>query len=895
LVEPEIFWHTQTAAAIADLLKTDLAGGLSSTEAKERFAAVGANRLEDKARASSLAIFAAQFNDFMIWVLIAAALISGFILREQIDALAITAILILNALLGFRQEVKAEKALEQLRKLAAPSAKVVRDGAERQLPAAELVPGDLIIIEAGDNIPADARLLESNSLLVNESSLTGESKAAKKTIGALAETRLGVGDRTNLAFMGTVAVAGRGRALVYATGDATQMGEISQLLQQPEEKTPLQIELQKVGKAVALLALAVSGVVFVVGYGIRGFDPAQTFLTGVALAVAAIPEGLPAVVTLALALGVQEMARRHVIIRKLHAVETLGSTSFICTDKTGTLTENRMTLSLAYINNELIDIGKLDRDGKSPLSDLLSAAVLCNDARFGADGELFGDPTETALLLAAEDAGMDVGETRQKWRRLGEVPFDSERKRMLTVNSDNGLTLAFAKGAAETILARSTHVLNDGRREPLSAAVRKELEKISDRLAADGYRVMAFARRSLSEAPAESDAAGLEQDLTFIGFGGLQDPPRPQVKAALEACRNASIQVAMVTGDHRLTAASIARQIGLTGTDINLSPGPPSTGANLPQVLTGTDLAAMTEENLAAIVDEIRVYARVAPADKVKIVNALRRRGHIVAMTGDGVNDAPAVKRADIGIAMGMVGTDVTKEASDMVLTDDNFASIVAAVEEGRHIFNNLRKFILFLLSCNISEVLTLLIATIVPVLPIPLLPVQLLWINLVTDGLPALALGIDPGSPELMKHPPRSRDEGILTRRTWSQVIGWGLAITAGVMGVFIAALFVFRLPLRSVGTLVFTTMVLAQLLHTFNFRVESASVFSRRVFLNRPLLLTIVASIILQLVVVYFPPAQLVFRTEAIALWQWGLVLTGAVLPLIAIDVTKRFGVFK
>lgn len=885
MVETETFWHIQTAETVAGLLKTDLAGGLSATEAKERLAAVGPNRLEDKARVSPLAIFAAQFNDFMIWVLIAAALISGFVLREQIDALAITAILILNALLGFRQEVKAEKALEALRKLAAPSAKVIRDGAERQLAAAELVPGDLIVIEAGDHVPADARLVEASSLLVNESSLTGESKAAAKTTGTLSEVNLALGDRTNLIFMGTNSVAGRGRALVYATGAGTQMGEISRLLQQPEEKTPLQIELHNVGKAVALLALAISGVVFAFGYGVRGFEPSQIFLTGVALAVAAIPEGLPAVVTVALALGVQAMAKRHVIIRKLHAVETLGSTSFICTDKTGTLTENRMTLSLAYVNNSEMDMSKPDSVADPALKELLSGAVLCNDARFGAGGELLGDPTETALIQAAHDAGLDVVKLRQANQRLNEIPFDSERKQMLTVNSVGETTIAFAKGAPEKILAQSTMIMRGGREEPLTAADKEKLNQVNDRLAAEGYRIMAFARRRLDVPSSESDLSGLERGLTFIGFAGLQDPPRPQVKAALELCRDASIQVAMVTGDHRLTAESIARQIGLFS----------DSGESAPRVLTGVELAAMSEDELAAIVEEVKVYARVAPADKVKIVNALRKRGHIVAMTGDGVNDAPAVKRADIGVAMGVVGTDVTKEAADMVLTDDNFASIVSAVEEGRLIFNNLRKFILFLLSCNVSEVLTLLIATMSGFLPIPLLPVQLLWINLVTDGLPALALGVDPPAPELMKFPPRPRSEGILTRHTWTQVISWGLAITAGVMGVFIASLYLFKLELAQVETLVFTTMVLGQLLHTFNFRVEAASVFSRRIFHNKPLLLAVGASTALQLGVVYFPPAQAVFKTVAISLWQWGLVLAGAFFPLVAIDITKRFGALK
>lgn len=819
----------------------------------------------------------------MIWVLIVAALISGFILREQIDALAISAILILNALLGFRQEVRAEKALEQLRKLAAPTAKVIRNGSESRRPAADLVPGDLIIIEAGDSIPADVRLIETNSLLINESSLTGESNAVKKTVEPLIADGLGVGDRRNLAFMGTVAVAGRARAIVYATGGATQMGEISKLLQQPEEKTPLQLELHKVGKAVALLALAISGIVFIVGYGLRGFDPSQIFLTGVALAVAAIPEGLPAVVTLALALGVQGMARRHVIIRKLHAVETLGSTSFICTDKTGTLTENRMALSLAYVNNKLVEVGKAD---KSALNDLLLAAILCNDARFGAGAEALGDPTETALIEAAAANGFDVDAARKEWRRIDEIPFDSERKQMLTVNTDTRQFIAFAKGAAEKILAQSTQILLNGQDRPLTIENKEKLEQISDRLAADGYRVMAFARRRLEAPPTESGKNDLEQRLTFIGFGGLQDPPRPQVRAALDICSDASIKVAMVTGDHRLTAAGIAGQIGLYSE---------ADGGPAGRVVTGPELAEMSEEDLSEIVEDVRVYARVAPADKVKIVNALRRRGHIVAMTGDGVNDAPAVKRADIGIAMGVVGTDVTKEASDMVLTDDNFASIVAAVEEGRLIFNNLRKFILFLLSCNISEVLTLLIATIVPVLPIPLLPVQLLWINLITDGLPALALGVDPPAPELMKYPPRSRREGILTRRTWGQVVGWGMAVTAGVIGVFISALFLFKLEFKTASTLVFTTMVLGQLFHTFNFRVESASVFSRRAFHNKPLLLAVVASIALQLIVIYFPPAQLVFRTQAISLSQWGLVLAGAVLPLVGIDMAKRAGIFR
>ncbi len=742
-------WHALAVSEVAERLSSDPELGLSTAEAEVRLAANGPNRLDEKPKTPAWRLFVSQYNDFMIYVLLFAVGISAF--EGQVpESIAILAILLLNGVLGFVQEYRAEKALDALKQLSAPIATVIRDGAESDIPAEQLVTGDIVLLEAGDKVPADGRLAEAAALRVVESALTGESKPARKRAEAVPEPDAPLGDQRDMVFAGTAVAVGRGRMIVTATGQATEMGKIADLLAATDdETTPLQKELAIVGKSIAVLVLVIAAIVFfeeawVEWSKIGGSliddlgDPAfraglsAGLLVAVSLAVAAIPEGLPAIVTVSLSLGVRKMAERHAIVRKLHAVETLGSTTFICSDKTGTLTKNEMTVKRLMVG--LDDVRVTSENGLEPaesspnaedLALLLEMAAANNDARITAAGELVGDPTETALLVAAKQ--LAPGHLRPK--RVSEVPFDSERKRMTTVHSVDGALTAYTKGGADVVLALCTHARLRGEVVPLSEETSSAISAANSRLAASGYRTLAFAVRELEDGLPEH-SKDIERDLTYVGILCLVDPPREEVRDAIAECHRAGIHVAMVTGDHALTARAIAADIGLLDTD---------------RVVTGQELEVMSDDELAEQVRDIRVYARVNPEHKLRIVDALKRNGEVVAMTGDGVNDAPALKRADIGIAMGKVGTDVAREAADMVLSDDNFATIVHAVEQGRVVFDNLRKVILFLLSCNMSEVLVVFVTALLSP-SAALLPLQLLWINLVTDGLPALALGVDPG-----------------------------------------------------------------------------------------------------------------------------------------------------
>ncbi len=867
-------WHTNSIEEIETIWQSSIVTGLSQADIKQRQEDFGLNSIEERRAVSPLKLFLSQFNDFMIWVLLAALIISSVILREIIDALAIGAILLLNAALGFRQEYRAEQALKALKELAAPNAMVLRDGAEIELNSTELVPGDIIFLSAGDRVPADCRLIEDVLLKIDESTLTGESRSVSKSSELLLDESLPLSERRNMAFAGTTVTKGRAKAIVTSTGDNTEMGKIAKLIQTPEEPTPLQIELKRVGKILAIGALAVSVFVFIFGAIVRGFPIGEIFLVAVSLAVASIPEGLPAIVTMALSLGVQDMARRHAIIRKLHAVETLGSADFICTDKTGTITENRMTVNKIFTNKSTLEIkGSNNNNLNKPVSELLRVAQLCNDTRFGKDRALLGDPTETALFQAALDLGMDVQQTQRQYPRLGEIPFDSQRKMMTTFHKLGDDIYALVKGAPEIILANSSRLLTVEGEDSLSASDLEIFQKSNRDSAENGYRVLAFARRRFSQLPTDIESKTIEKDLTFIGFVAINDPPRETVKDAIAACKRAGIKVAMITGDNLLTARNIAEQVGLAGD----------------RSLNGIELEAMSEAELSREVEDITVYARVAPVDKVKIVSALKSLNHVVAMTGDGINDAPALKRADIGIAMGKIGTDVAREAAEMVLTDDNFATIVSAVSYGRHVFDNLKKTILFLISCNISEVLVLFIAMMIPNLPLPLLPVQILWINLVTDGPPALALGIDPLTEDPMTRPPRPRDQGVLTGEI-KRLFWQGTAITIGVLFVFFWSLYILKTSVVTARTAVFTTMVLGQLLHSLNFRSEKVSVFSLETFKNKFLIGAIIVSLALQLALIYLPGVEKVFRTAPLDLKAMVLVIIGAVIPLLLTDISKR-----
>jgi Ca2+-transporting ATPase len=714
-------WHSLEVPEAVQRLNSDPAFGLSAAEAAARLTRYGANEIREERRRGPLRMFVGQFTDFMILVLIAAALISGAI-GDVVDTAVILTIVVLNAVIGFTQEYRAERAIAALKRMAALSAHVVRGGQARIMPAKDLVPGDVVVLEAGAAVPADLRLIETVQLKTEEAALTGESQPVEKIVRALHEDGLGPAERQNMAWKGTHVVYGRGRGLVVATGMDTELGRIARLLREEEEvKTPLQKRLARFGRALALVVLLLCAILFLAGVA-RGEPWGLMLLTAISLAVAAIPEALPAVVTVALATGAHRLVARHALIRRLPAVETLGSVTFICSDKTGTLTENRMRVYETCAGGRLVRGDDARAPGTAALMGdvwqlLFTAAALANDARITRDGHVHGDPTETALLEAARDAGVDRRALEARHPRTAEIPFDSERARMTTLHGDGGGAVSFTKGAPEQVLPLCADQRGEGGPEPLDHG---RWEEMAARMAGDGLRVLAIAMRRWPRMPDSSDPASVESEMTLLGLVGLIDPPRPEAREAVQLCRSAGITPVMITGDHPLTARTIARRIGIGDDDA--------------EVLTGAELARMDMPEFERHVERVRVYARVAPEQKIKIVKALQDRGEYVAMTGDGVNDAPALRRADIGVAMGITGTDVAKEAGHMVLLDDNFATIVSAVREGRRIFDNLRKFVRFVLAGNSAEIGTLFVAPLLG-MPLPLLPIHILWINLVTDA----------------------------------------------------------------------------------------------------------------------------------------------------------------
>ena len=885
------YWHELEADEVLRLLESSPSQGLSEPEATARLHRYGHNRIREEKLTHPFVLFLNQFRDFMIYVLLSAALISGAVLRETLDAAVIMFIVVANGILGFVQEYRAEKALESLRRLSAPTARVVREGKEKRIPSHDLVPGDLILLEAGDRIPADARLLETHGLRADESSLTGESDAVGKTPLRLEGGDLPLGDRTNMVFNGTHIVHGRGSALVVETGRRTQLGRIAEMIEEAEEeKTPLQKELARTGKRIALLCLAVCAVVFILGK-LRGLEWADMFLFSVSLAVAAIPEGLPAIVTIALALGVRRMADRNAFLRRLPAVETLGCADVICTDKTGTLTRNQMEVQeILPPQSEPMkpaDLLQGDEERKRAAWPILDAAVLCNDAR-EQEGEFLGEGTEVGLLRMARDLGFPREEIASLLPRVEEIPFESERKMMSTVHAvSSGESFAstyflpqtsyllLAKGAPESILARCSRVWTPEGTWDLSGEERARFAAQAEEMAGRSLRTLAFACRPMEELPNEAHFEELEEGLAYLGMVGMMDPPRPEVYEALEKCRRARIRVVMITGDHASTARAIAQELAI------LSPGM--------EMVTGPELARMSEEELAELVENIAVYARVSPADKVKIVRAWKSRGRTVAMTGDGVNDAPALKNADIGIAMGIAGTDVSKEASDMVLADDNFATIVNAVEEGRIIYENLKKFVYFLLSCNMSEVATMFVGMLFASVT-PLRAVQVLWMNLVTDGFPAMALGVDTPAPDVMSRPPRDPSEGILSWHKQLHLVTRGVILSLGALAAFFISRYViFPSNLAMTQTVVFNTLVFSQLLHAFNSRSETLTFGEMSHTDNRVLLVALAASAGLQVLVVTFPPAMRLFGTAHAGASGWGLAIACSLLPVVLIDRLK------
>jgi len=883
-----------TAEQTGDDLQTDESQGLSAEAAAAKLEAHGPNELEEKAQRTLAAMFLDQFKEVLVLVLVAAALVSGF-LGEYLDAGAICAIVILNAVLGVVQERKAEKSLEALKQLAAPIAQVIRGGRVETVPTREVVPGDILLIQTGDRIPADVRLVESVNLMVDEAALTGESVPVEKQADSLLDDDAAVGDRRNMAFTGTVVTYGRGKGIVVATAMATEMGKIAELLQSVEaELTPLQAKLNRLGKWLSAVCLAVCALVFAAGM-LRGEETIEMFMTAVSLAVAAIPEGLPAIVTIVLALGVSRMVSRHAIIRRLPAVETLGCATVICSDKTGTLTQNKMQVTRMYVGGSTVSVtgsgyepegefraedGGPTDPGDPDLEMLLRIGLLCNDAVLqrseGDEDEVgwqvAGDPTEGALVVASTKAGLEKESAEAASPRVEEIPFDSERKRMTTFHrTEDGGCVAYVKGAPDALLERCTGVWELGDVRPLDAAARERISEQNQEMAGSALRVLGAAYRRFDAVPESPSADEAEKDMVFVGLWGMIDAPRPEVADAVRVCRGAGIRPVMITGDYRLTAEAIARELGMLEADA--------------LVLTGADLDRMSDEELREQVGRVAVYARVSPEHKMRIVDALREHGQVVAMTGDGVNDAPALKRSDIGVAMGITGTDVAKETADMVLTDDNFASIVGAVEEGRAIFDNIRRFTFYLLSCNLGEVLIVFI----PIMAgwgRPLEPIQILWINLLTDGLPALALGVEPPERDIMKRPPRHPQEGVFNRTTSLVTLLVGGLVAFAVLGAYLVGLQVW--PERAM-TLAFATLVLDELWRSFAYRSEKYTIFQLGLFTNKPLFAAVSSSLVLLIAVIFIPGLHSVFKTSFLTLHQWATVLAFSVIPFVVVEAVK------
>ena len=851
-------WHVRSAGEVCRELSVVPADGLSVDEVARRRARFGPNRLDEGRRRGPLRMLLDQFADFMVLVLLASAVLAG-ILGEPQDSLAIAVILMLNAVLGFAQEYRAERAVRALQALGAPQARVWRDGGVAVVPGEDIVPGDVVLLDAGSAVPADVRIVEAAQLRIDESALTGESQPVEKRIDALAGGDLALGDRTNLAFKGTLVTYGRGRGVVVATGMETELGRVAALLDEADDgRTPLQRRLADFGRRLALAVLALCAVLFVVGV-LRGEEPVLMFLTAVSLAVAAIPEALPAVVTVALALGARKMVRANALIRRLPAVETLGSVTCVCSDKTGTLTENRMRVEAFHVDGR--DTGTPPGPGQRSVAWnlLLAALALSNDAEPRGDGAE-GDPTEVALLLAALRAEIDKRELAARMPRLAEVAFSSERARMTTIHSDpDGGLVAFTKGAPE-------HVLPSCRDVDLPAML-----DAADDMARRGLRVLAFASRRLERMPEEGQLEDIETGMTLLGLVGLIDPPRAEAAEAVALCRTAGIRVVMITGDHPATARAIATRLGIV-----------DDGG---RVVSGAELARLDRDAFAAEVESIRVYARVAPEQKIQIVEALQKHGELVAMTGDGVNDAPALRQAEIGVAMGKGGTDVAREAAHMVLLDDNFASIVGAVREGRRIYDNIRKFIKFAFASNTGEIWTLFLAPLVG-LPIPLLPIHILWVNLVTDGLPGLALTLEPAEREIMQRPPRPPRESIFAHGLWQHAVWVGLLLGGVTLSTQAWAL---RTGLEHWQTMTFTVLTLSQMGHVLAVRSEHDSLLTQGLLSNRPLLGAVVLTILLQCAVIYLPVSWSIFKTQPLTGGELALCFAVASIVFVAVEIEK------
>jgi Ca2+-transporting ATPase len=904
-------WYQKTASQTLEELGSEAKTGLSEAEVLNRRQKFGLNELVERGGRTRWQILVEQLSGILTLILVGAALISLF-LGEYIDAVVILAIVVLNAALGFFQEYKAEQSMAALKRMAVPTVRVRRQGGIQEISANQLVPGDIVILETGNVVPADGRVLEGVNLRAQEAALTGESEAVDKEASLIFETERALGDRRNMLFMGTVINYGHGEMVVTETGMSTELGNIADLIQSvKEEKTPLQQRLDRLGKWLAIAALVIVAVVFLLGI-LQGNSIEIMLLTAVSLAVAAIPEAMTAVVTIALSLGAQRMLKRKALIRKLPAVETLGSVNIICSDKTGTLTQNRMTVTVLDIANQRVDLEQRPDDPRPALRPvqavsqsvlptidlLLLSGALCNDAILvkEADGKgsyhAIGDPTEGALVLAAAEFGIYKDDLDAAFPRVAELPFDSVRKRMTTVHRipqsrqeiPDSLAhiwdrrqivapppyIAFTKGAIDGLLAKTCNVWAEAIVQPFNQDWRERVMASHDQLAQNGMRVLGVGIRIFEEMPTREMLENLEQDLILVGLFGMIDPPRPEVKDAIQTCKTAGIRPVMITGDHPLTARHIAHQLGILEND---------------RFLTGQELEALSVDEVREASKDITVFARVSPEHKLKLVQAYQDQGFIVAMTGDGVNDAPALKKADIGVAMGITGTDVSKEAAEMVLIDDNFATIVAAVEEGRIIYDNIRRFIKYLFSCNASEIVVMLIGPIIG-MPIPLLPLQILWMNLVTDGLPALALGVEPAEKNVMKRPPYSSTESVFGRGMLTFILGMGAVMSLVSLGV---GLFAYRMGNEAWQTLLFTTLIFSQLAVALEARSEQESLFRTGLLTNRSMVWAILSTVALQLAVIYVPFMQRIFDTQALASIELLVAFLASLSVLIVVEIWK------
>ena len=854
--------------------------GLSNSEAQRRQDIYGPNKLVEAQKPTLLGMFFSQFKDLMTLILLAATLISG-LLGEYADAVTIIAIVMLNACLGLVQEYRAEKALSALKELAAPQIRVLRNGEEKIIRSELLVPGDIALLFAGDRVPADMRLGEVVSLEVEESALTGESFPVRKNTGqTMGAGPVPISERSSMIYFGTMITKGRAKGLVVATGMETEVGKIAQMMQSDEDPTPLQIRLGQLGKYLVAVCLLVCLGVVVLGV-LKGQPPHQMFLAGVSLAVAAIPEGLPAIVTIVLALGVQRISRVKALVRKLPAVETLGSATVICSDKTGTLTCNEMNVREIYAGGQAYRLsaeGRFTREGElvnaEQIKDLalsLRIGLLCNNSRLqrGSKNMLLGDPTEVALLVSAQKAGLsDKG-----YSRLGEIPFESARRVMSVLAEDQqGKRWIFAKGAPDALLLRCSHYLDNGVPRTLTEEKRRELALVNESLASRGLRVLGMAYRSWSGFFNSERPDSIEREMIFVGLQGMHDPPRQEVRSALRLCMLAGIRVMMITGDHALTASSIAREIGMLNSD---------------QAITGVSIENMNDAELSEEISKHNVFARVSPEHKLRIVKALRTQGHVVAMTGDGINDAPALREADIGVSMGLCGTEVAREASALVLQDDNFATIVEAVKEGRGIYDNIRKFIRYLLACNVGELLAVFLAMAVG-LPLPLRPMQILWVNLVTDGLPAMALGVDQPDNDIMQRQPRQRSEGIFSRGLGRKILLRGVLIGLSTVAVF-AISYSLHDDLARAQTMAFATLVMCQMFHVFDCRSERMGIAEKGLLSNKLLILAVIVSFGLFLVSIHLPPISTLFDTIALDARQWAIVMMASGLPTLLVGIRR------